>query len=91
MAIRDVEVYRLWPNGRWDTTTVEVEDDPWNAEVIESRACTRAWLDLARHKTKPLRIGLFTIVDPTDARSKPAKPLDPNLGELPSSQGPNLN
>lgn len=91
MSTCDVQVYRLWPNGRWDTTTVEVEDQPWNAEIVEARACTRAWLDLANHKTKPVRIGLYTVMDDQDARSKPTKPSSVYLGELPSGQGPDLN
>ena len=60
-----VQVYRLWPSGQWDLVDVEVEDEPWNAEIVETRAVTKEWLRLSGLSIsfKPVRMGLFTCVE----------------------------
>lgn len=62
--MREVEVYRLWSDRTWDLVKVfvETEPEPWNAEIIESRACTAAWLDVVKTGDRPLRMGLFTMI-----------------------------
>jgi len=59
MTTAQVEVYRLWPDGHWDRTTVEVLAEPWSMEIIESRAASAAWKQLIAEEAKPLQIGLF--------------------------------
>ena len=65
MTIRTVEVYRLWADGHWDKTSVEVLSEPWTMEIVEARATQKAWWNI--HKLscgnsellKPIQIGLY--------------------------------
>lgn len=59
MHTTQVEVYRLWPTGRWDKATVEVLSEPWTMEIVESRAASAAWQELLDEEDKPLQIGLY--------------------------------
>jgi hypothetical protein len=61
--MKKVQVYRLWSSGQWDLTEVEVPDEPWNAEIVEARAVTTAWEHFINLGAKPIRMGLFTMID----------------------------
>lgn len=62
--MRQVQVYRLFDDYSWDLVSVFVPDEPWNQEIVESRACTAAWLQVEREGSRrPLRVGLFTIIN----------------------------
>lgn len=64
--MKDVEVYRLFADGTWDLTVVSVPNEPWNVEVVESRACQAAWLAARNCDKKIVRMGLFTVVTESD-------------------------
>jgi hypothetical protein len=57
---RKVEVYLLWPNGKWDTRTVEVPAEPWTDNAVASTAVQKALQMLDRWgDDKPIQIGLL--------------------------------
>ena len=59
MGTKTVQVYRLWPNGHWDVTEVEIPDEPSKAEIVEERAVAKAWGHFANLQYRPVRIGLW--------------------------------
>jgi hypothetical protein len=42
--LKNLEVYRLWDNGNWDTQSVDIElFNEENVSEAESKAVTKAW------------------------------------------------
>lgn len=68
--MKTVQVYRLWEDGTWDLVNIDIEDEPWTQEIVESRACEQAWTHLAmlretlpyKSKGRCMRVGLYTPV-----------------------------
>ena len=61
---RKVTVYRLWPDGHWDTAEVEVDTrQPLTFETVEVRAVKAAWFAAGlagiEAADKPRQIGLY--------------------------------
>ena len=57
----NIEVYRLWQDGKWDTAKVAVAMlEPMTFDVMEARATTVHWLELSRFDgPKPIQVGIY--------------------------------